>query len=176
MGRAKQTIVLTWICIAWATDAQAKYLETMDPNGLTRNLQSDYGLVDDNAISNQSETLQSAIDAIAIAGGGRLIMPRGTYRFAEVYLKSNVHLLIEPGTVIHPYWPPGQKTNVFLLDAQPPTKGNTARRRQQDYIENVTMAGFQYYRDKPMLVPKDFRSGKWAQVFKQWKAERGIAD
>jgi hypothetical protein len=43
-------------------------------------------------------------------------------------------------------------------------------------VENVTREGFTYYRDHPILTPKDFRKGKWAQVFKRWKAERGIAN
>ena len=68
-----------------------------------KNLESDYSLVDDGAKTNQSALLQKAINDVAAAGGGRLILPKGTYRFAKVYLKSNVHLLIEKDTVIKPY-------------------------------------------------------------------------
>jgi hypothetical protein len=125
--------------LAWAETVQAEYLETMDPNGLTKNLWTDYGLDDNDAQANQSETLQAAINDIAAAGGGRLILPKGTYCFAQVYLKSNVHLLIEKDTVIKPYWPEGEKAVVFLLDMEPPT--NRAEEQERDYIENVSIRG-----------------------------------
>ena len=120
---------------------QAKYTETMDPKSRARNLKSDYGLVDDNAKTNQSDVLQEAISDTSAAGGGRLILPKGTYRFARVYLKSNVHLLIEKDTVIKPDWPKGTKTVVFILD----TESRQGRRRdaegEREYIENVSIRG-----------------------------------
>jgi hypothetical protein len=141
MELAKQQIALTIVLVVYSASAQAKYTETMDPDGLTKNLLSDYGLVDDNAKSNQRQIVQKAIDDIAAAGGGRLIMPQGTYRFAEVYLKSNVHLLIEKDTVIRPHWPAGEKTHVFQLDAQRPAMRKEALRREREYIENVSIRG-----------------------------------
>ena len=127
--------------LAWHTAARAEYIETMDPSGLTRNLRTHYGLVDDDARTNQSETLQKAIDDVAAAGGGRLVMPRGTYRFAGIYLKSNVHLLIEEDTVIKPDWPEGQKVVVFLLDTQRPSNRKAARQHEREYIRNVSIRG-----------------------------------
>ena len=111
----------------------AAYKETMDPAGLTRNLKTDYGLVDDNAKSNQSEKLQKAIDEVSEKGGGKLILPKGTYRFSGIYLRSNVHILIEEDTVIRPYWPAGTKTVVFTLGVSRDTKDG--------YIENVSIRG-----------------------------------
>ena len=109
--------------VALTSTSKAEYKETMDPNGPTRNLQLDYGLVDDDASTDQSETFQKAIDDLAAQGGGRLIVPKGTYRLAGVRLRSNIHLLIENDTVIKPYWPEGTKTVVFLLDAERPANG-----------------------------------------------------
>ncbi|RMG41008.1 MAG: hypothetical protein D6725_02315, partial [Planctomycetota bacterium] len=119
----------------------AEYKEVMDPNGLTKNLRTDYGLVDDGGRSDQSAVVQKAIDAVAASGGGRLILPRGTYRFAGIYLRSNVHLLVEGGTVIKPQWPAGTKAVVFLLDAQPPADRKRARQHERDFIENVSIRG-----------------------------------
>ena len=127
--------------ILWTTSVQAAYRETMNPNGLTKNLKSDYGLVDDNAKTNQSATLQEAINDIATAGGGRLILPKGTYCFAKVYLKSNVHLMIEQDTVIKPYWPQGEKTVVFFLDVEEPSSKKEVKAREREYIENVSIRG-----------------------------------
>lgn len=111
----------------------AAYVETMNPHGPTRNLQVDFGLVDDQAKDNQSETLQNAIDEVSEKGGGKLILPKGTYRLSGIYLKSDVHLLIEKDTVIRPYWPTGTKTVVFTLGVSKDT--------EEEYIENVSIRG-----------------------------------
>ena len=86
--------------MAWSSPLTAAYVETMNPHGPRKDLRRDFGLIDDNAEHNQSAKLQKAIDTIAEEGGGRLFLPKGTYRLSEIYLKSNVHLLIEKDTVI----------------------------------------------------------------------------
>lgn len=139
MNLVLKLTLLTTALIAWTTTARAEYQETMDAAGLTRNLKSDYGLVDDNAGTNQSAKLQAAINDMAAAGGGRLVLPKGTYRFARVYLKSNVHLLIEEDTVIKPYWPKGEKTVVFMLDVEDASRQKGAK--EGEYIENVSIRG-----------------------------------
>jgi len=121
---------------------QAKYTETMDPNGLSKNLKTDYGLIDDGAQKNQSGIIQTAIDQAAAEGGGHIIIPKGTYQFGEVKLKSNIHLLIDAGTVIKPYWPEGTKTSVFFMDAErPANKKKWTESDEQAYIENVSIRG-----------------------------------
>lgn len=135
-------ILLTMALLAWTTTVRAAYTETMDPNGLTKSLQSDYGLVDDDARTDQSETFQKAIDDLAAKGGGRLIVPTGTYRLAGVRLRSNIHLLIEKDTVIKPYWPKGTKTVVFHLDAERPSNTKKMTPEQERvFIENVSIRG-----------------------------------
>ncbi len=119
--------------IALAIPVRAEYKDTMDPNGPVKNLKTDYGLVDDNAQKNQSDTLQKAIDDISAAGGGRLVLPKGVYRCSGIYMKSNVHLLIEKNTVIKPYWPKGEKTVAFTL--------SVPGRREKGHIENVSIRG-----------------------------------
>ena len=139
----KLTLILglmTLTLILWVTTAEARYQETMDPNGFVKNLESDYGLVGDGAKTNQSALLQKAINDVAAAGGGRLILPKGTYRFAKVYLKSNVHLLIEKDTVIKPHWAEGTKTVVFILDFED-TSGKGPKQRGNEFIENVSIRG-----------------------------------
>ena len=106
-----------------------------------KNLKFDYGLVDDDAETNQSTILQEAINDISTAGGGQLILPKGTYRFAKVYLKSNVHLLIEKDTVIKPDWPKGTKTVVFILDAEDRSGQKRGDKSEREYIENVSIRG-----------------------------------
>ncbi len=142
MTNTVKLILMTCILAAWSVPAVARYTETMDPNGLTKNLVSDFGLKNDNAKSNQSKTFQKGIDSLAKAGGGRLIVPKGTYRLAGILLKSNVHILIEEGTVFKPYWPKGTKAVVFLLDAERPTnKKKMTLEQEMAFIENVSIRG-----------------------------------
>ena len=132
-------VLLMIAMISLAPDVNAAYKETMDPDGLTKNLQTDFGLVDDNAKTNQSELLQKAINEVSSQGGGRLIMPKGTYRFAGVCLNSNVHLLIEKDTVIKPYWPKGEKVGVFSLTLYTESKRDS--KSLEGHIENVSIRG-----------------------------------
>ena len=125
--------------MAVGSTVEAAYKETMDPNGLTKNLKTDFGLVDDDAKSNQSELLQKAINEISAKGGGRLIMPKGTYCFAGVCLNSNVHLLIEKDTVIKPWWPEGEKVVIFNLTL--PTESKSDAKSLEGHIENVSIRG-----------------------------------
>ena len=137
-----QLAVYTLALPAWTAFVQAEYNETMDPSGLTKDVQSDYGLTDDNARTDQSETFQKAIDDLAAQGGGRLIVPKGTYRLAGIRLRSNIHLLIKNDTVIKPYWPEGTKTVVFLLDAErPANKRKMTPEQEKTFIENVSIRG-----------------------------------
>jgi len=125
-----------------ALSAGAAYKEMMDPNGTSRNLKIDYGLKDDGAKSNQSEIFQRAIDELAEKGGGRIIVPKGTYQLARVQLKTNIHLLIEAGAVIKPYWPEGTKTVVFILDAERPVRKKEITEKQcRAFVENVSIRG-----------------------------------
>ncbi len=121
--------------------ARAAYTETMTPDMPQKNLAVDYGLIDDGAARDQSDVFQRAIDELAATGGGRLIVPKGTYRLAGVRLKSNVHLLFEAGTVIKPNWPPGTKTVVFILDAERPPKRQATEADEKAFIENVSLRG-----------------------------------
>ena len=142
MKNTIRTVVAGLLLLAQAAVANAEYTETMDPTGPQMNLQTDFGLVDDNAASNQSAILQKAIDDLSAKGGGRLIVPTGTYRLAGVRLKSNIHLLIEKGTVIKPYWPKGTKTVVFNMDAErPANKKKMTPEQERAYIENVSIRG-----------------------------------
>ena len=41
--------------------------------------------------------LQNAIEACALSGGGRVLVPTGKYKIGTVWLKSNVELHLEMG-------------------------------------------------------------------------------
>lgn len=135
-----RTITLLAMALLASTEGtRAAYRETMDPDGPVKNLRDDYGLVDDNAAANQSEIFQKAIDELAAAGGGRIILPKGTYQFGEIQLRSNIHLLIEKETLIKLF--PGTKSCVFLLDAERPSKKKITPEQDMAFIENVSIRG-----------------------------------
>ncbi|NJB83667.1 hypothetical protein [Wenyingzhuangia aestuarii] len=79
----------------------AQYKETMNPKGFKVDLKKDYGLVNDNAKKPQGYLLQKAIDDVnSKKNGGSIYIPKGVYNISDVTLKSNVHILIEKGTVL----------------------------------------------------------------------------
>jgi len=61
--------------------------------------------------------MQKALDDVAEKGGGRVIIPKGNYAFANVEIRSNTHLLVEEGAVIKPFMPsnPDAGVCVFLI-------------------------------------------------------------
>ncbi|MDR3261505.1 MAG: glycoside hydrolase family 28 protein [Tannerella sp.] len=58
-----------------------------------------YGAQPDGKTLN-TESIQSAIDAISKAGGGRLIVPEGRFLTGSIALKSNVEFHLEKGAVL----------------------------------------------------------------------------
>ena len=66
-----KNVLLIMTMLTMTAISQAAYKETMDPAGLIKNLK-DYGIVDDDGKTNQSDKFQKAVDEIAEQGGGRL--------------------------------------------------------------------------------------------------------
>lgn len=59
----------------------------------------DYGAVGDGETPD-TDAIQEAIDACAVAGGGRVYVQGGIFRSGTIYLKDNVTLEIEAGTTL----------------------------------------------------------------------------
>ena len=59
----------------------------------------DRGAVGDGA-AKDTAAVQRTIDECAAAGGGRVVLPKGTYLCGSVYLKSNVELHLEKGATL----------------------------------------------------------------------------
>ena len=47
-----------------------------------------------------TEAVNHAIDAAAASGGGTVVFPAGNYLCFSIHLKSQVHLYLQPGSVI----------------------------------------------------------------------------
>lgn len=59
----------------------------------------DYGAVSGGKILCR-EAFQKAVDACYAAGGGRVYVPSGTYLLGTVFLRDNVHIYLESGSLI----------------------------------------------------------------------------
>ena len=60
----------------------------------------DYGAKRDTTVLS-TEALQQAIDACSQAGGGRVVVPAGSYTTGSIVLRSNVHLYLEHGATLY---------------------------------------------------------------------------
>lgn len=61
---------------------------------------------------------QRAVDDVAAGGGGKLIVPRGTYEIAEVYLQSDVHIVFDGQSTVRGNatgFSPDRNINLFRL-------------------------------------------------------------
>jgi polygalacturonase len=59
----------------------------------------DYGAVGDGATP-ATAAIQKAVDACAVAGGGKVIIPSGRYVSGPIFLKSRVHIELESGALL----------------------------------------------------------------------------
>lgn len=64
----------------------------------------DYNIVDYGAIADgktlNTNAIQQLIDRVSAEGGGRVIVPKGTFLTGGLQLKSNVDLYLEKGSVL----------------------------------------------------------------------------
>ena len=58
-----------------------------------------YGAVGDGKTT-ATKSVQAAIDACNAAGGGKVVIPTGTFSIGTIHLKSNVHLYVDAGGIL----------------------------------------------------------------------------
>ena len=61
---------------------------------------ADYGAKSDTTVLSTT-ALQRAIDLCSEAGGGRVVIPAGSYKIGSIELKSHVHLYLEHGATLY---------------------------------------------------------------------------
>ncbi len=114
-------------------DLRSHYQAPVRAKLVEKNAVSDYGLKDD-AELDQSATLQAAIDALAELGGGVLFIPKGTYRFGNVSMCSNIHLEVAAGTIFRPVLNK-KKKKVNML------RFGSGDKKSSSFIENCSISG-----------------------------------
>ena len=107
---------------------------------------ADYNITKYGAVSDttrlSTKAVQRAIDACSAAGGGRVVVPAGSYKIGSIFLKSNVHLYLEQGATLY------GSTNIN--DYQPVRTDYVSLRTQQqtvqlifaDKVSNVSIDGY----------------------------------
>jgi polygalacturonase len=81
-----------------ASPAKGQAAATAPTNSVVFNVRA-YGAMGDSKTLD-SPAINKAIDACAVAGGGTVLMPAGTYLSGSIHLKSNIRLLIDAGATI----------------------------------------------------------------------------
>jgi polygalacturonase len=79
--------------------ARVKAARPVFPARTCRVTDKDYGARADGT-TDDTEAFRKAITACAAAGGGRVLVPRGTYLSGAIHLLDNIDLHFEPGAVI----------------------------------------------------------------------------
>ncbi len=126
----KITLLITaGLLLASLARADGFYQEPARARERVMDLKADFGASGRGA-EDDSARLQQAIDSIARSGGGVVRIPAGEYAFAQVSLKSNVHLEIDPTAVIRPYLE-GAKKSVAIF----------AMGRDGTLVENTSIEG-----------------------------------
>lgn len=117
--------VLLLACIC----AQAFYDDTVETHAVVTNVMG-FGAVADGVV-NDTAAVQSAIDYVNLNGGGDVEVPAGTYLLKGVYLKSNVHLLVDADAVLN------------LDGGTDGTDGGTMIQASGDvdWVENISIQG-----------------------------------
>ena len=101
----------------------------------------DYGARQDTTVLS-TEALQRAIDDCSRAGGGRVVVPTGSYKIGSIILKSDVHLFLEHGATLY-----GSTDLKDYLPVKPDyvslrTQVKTIQLLYADRVRNVVISGY----------------------------------
>ncbi|MBR4897378.1 MAG: glycoside hydrolase [Prevotella sp.] len=93
---------------------------------------TDYGAKSDTTVLSTT-ALQRAIDLCSEAGGGRVVVPAGSYKIGSIELKSHVHLYLEHGATLY--------GSTRLEDYRPMKSGYVSLRTQSTTIQLIYADG-----------------------------------
>ena len=103
------------LIVAQINDDETNFYTEVSNANFDKNLISDYG-VDNDFSTDDSVKFQQSIEEIPSNGGGTLIVEKGNYSLSEIFLKSNVHIVIDSEAVIRPSFRNNQKNySIFKL-------------------------------------------------------------
>ena len=119
---------------------------------------ADYNICDYGAVSDTTQLstmmVQRAIDECAQAGGGRVVVPAGSYKIGTIQLRSHVHLHLEHGATLY--------GSTSLADYRPMRSAYLSLRTQTetvqliyaDDVEDVVIDGYGTIDGRGRAFPK----------------------
>ena len=119
---------------------------------------ADYNIFDYGAVSDTTQLstmmVQRAIDECAQAGGGRVVVPAGSYKIGTIQLRSHVHLHLEHGATLY--------GSTSLADYRPMRSAYLSLRTQTetvqliyaDDVEDVVIDGYGTIDGRGRAFPK----------------------
>ncbi len=130
------SLLLTFVSLA--TSAATLKMPTTfgtepDRKGLTLDAVKDYGVVS-GSDKDQTPKLQAALDDLEKRGGGNLVIPKGEYRLAELYMRSNVHILVSSKATLKPFYTP-KTYNIIMVHFTP-----AKREIPNKFVENCSIS------------------------------------
>lgn len=99
------TLLLVSLQAVYAQE-ESDFFQDTSTSTIVKDLVVDYG-VNNQDTGDDSQKLQQAIDEVSALGGGRIILPAGTYYLMGIKLKDNVHLEIDSEATIVAFGPSG---------------------------------------------------------------------
>lgn len=100
----------------------------------------DYGAISDTTYLSTS-AIQKAIDECSQAGGGKVVVPTGSFKTGSIMLKSNVHLYLEEGATLYGSTDIADYTPIVSNYVSLRTGIPTIQLIYADSVENVSISG-----------------------------------
>lgn len=106
-------------------DLESNFYKKVEKKALTKDLVKDFGAKIE-LDSNVSEKLQKAINKVASKGGGIITIPKGIYALNSIFLKSNVHIVVDKDAVLNLKQVPNNNAIFILGNDENPTIQNVS--------------------------------------------------
>ncbi|AWG23286.1 hypothetical protein FFWV33_18010 [Flavobacterium faecale] len=111
-----------------------------------------------NVDSDSTAALQALINEVsANIGGGTVLVSAGTYRFKNIYLKSNVFLLFDKAAIIKPFFSNGNKSQSMTIF----NVGNSYDDGTLDVVLNVKVGCTNCGTDEKVTIDADGALGNY---------------
>lgn len=109
-------------------------------------LAADYNILDYGAVNDTTQlsttAIQQAIDACSQAGGGRVVVPTGSFKIGTIQLRSHVHLHLEHGATLYGSTSLSDYTPMKSAYVSLRTQTETVQLIYADNVDDVVIDGF----------------------------------
>ena len=119
---------------------------------------ADYNILDYGAVSDttrlSTKAIQQAIDACSQAGGGRVVVPTGSFKIGTIQLRSHVNLHLEHGATLYGSTSLADYTPMKSAYVSLRTQTETVQLIYADNVDDVVIDGFGAIDGRGRAFPK----------------------